>query len=423
MNNIYELASDDKRKKPWQHVTSAQVREAIKGTLLESVVEVLESVSNPKLPLEITLPKALALAGAALSQPVKDYDKSDMSRQGVDWLKVRINTAGGQACNIWSLIIGETASGKDMGRIVPKISSTRNLSLGSSGSAEGLADALSDNGGGLLCISELRPFLDKRCWQHKATSFLTDAFSSGSFKVNLSKRTSEARQSNFAFPSILANVQPIILAEYGDICSVEDGFLLRYLISVVPASTSLIRPVTEEICCSKAEDAIDVFMDTNGLVLVPPNYLADLYSTLVSGDAEALPYSRRLINEYGPRIATILSVEKEVSPPIIDASTWKKTELILLWFYTMAEQVLLEFEIDVRQRQRERKLARALKYIQKHSPCAKSDFSHHQVRLGDSTERDRLLNELEERGVIKLFRDNGKTILAISGGPKVDCPF
>lgn len=60
---IYDGDDQPAPAAPWTSVTDAQVREAIRDTPLAEMVSVLEAVTVPPLPITITLPKALALAG------------------------------------------------------------------------------------------------------------------------------------------------------------------------------------------------------------------------------------------------------------------------------------------------------------------------------------------------------------------------
>lgn len=100
------LSGDGALKQPsWHLVTTEDVRNAIAGTRLETIVKVLEQVTTPPLSLEMTLPKAITLCGAALAQPKDDYDPASEHelRHGIELAKFVINTARGQVCNIWSL--------------------------------------------------------------------------------------------------------------------------------------------------------------------------------------------------------------------------------------------------------------------------------------------------------------------------------
>lgn len=179
-------APGGQRLKPWQEVRSSDVREAIRGTGIERIVNALASVTRPPLPLEITLPKALALAGTALSQPCtrdwnKETDEWGNPKQGAALLRLGIRTAGGQACNVWAMTVADSGTGKDIGGLPARLASRRKWLIGSSGSAEGLKDAFAETGSGLLIVSELGPFLNPKRWQHSCTEFLVSAFNQGWF--------------------------------------------------------------------------------------------------------------------------------------------------------------------------------------------------------------------------------------------------
>ncbi len=171
---------------PWEQVTAAHVRDVIRGTLIEPVVEALEAVTTPPLPLEMTLPKALTLIGCALSQPVHTFSQEFQEwvddpiderpvERGLDLARLVIRTAGGQVCNVWALIAAPSGSGKDIGGVVDRLAAHFRWHIGTNGSAEGLADEYRMNGGGLLSISEFAPWLDRKHWQHSAQSFLIAA--------------------------------------------------------------------------------------------------------------------------------------------------------------------------------------------------------------------------------------------------------
>jgi hypothetical protein len=65
----------------------------------------------------------------------------------------------------------------------------------------------------LLAVSEFSPYLDRKAWQYQAAAFLTHAWNKGQFRVNLSKRNkAEPREAHYCFPSILASIQPELLA-------------------------------------------------------------------------------------------------------------------------------------------------------------------------------------------------------------------
>ena len=150
------------RKGSWMDVTTEQVQEAVAGTLLEKVNEAFKVQTSPGLPLEMTLPKAIAITGAAMCGENEQYKhqadmdaatKSVVTRliekadhqtavRGADRLRLKINTAGGQACNVYAMIVAESGSGKDVGYVADKLATCQGLSLGTSASASGILDSL-----------------------------------------------------------------------------------------------------------------------------------------------------------------------------------------------------------------------------------------------------------------------------------------
>ena len=176
--------------RPWRSVTADHARQAIEGSMLAGLVDALSEVTSPPLPLELTLPKAVVLAGAALSQqdPALAGDAGPIKSIGISRARFRIATAGGQACNVWALVVAPSGTGKDIGNLPETVSALHDLHLGTSGSAEGLADAIAERPAGLLAVSEFSPYLDRKAWQYQAAAFLTHAWNKGQFRVNLSKR-------------------------------------------------------------------------------------------------------------------------------------------------------------------------------------------------------------------------------------------
>ena len=394
---------------PWKCVTSEQVREAIGGSLLEPVVEVLESVTKPPLPLEITLPKAIALAGTCLSQPVEDYNPEDTNdkRRGVELAKLRISTAGGQVCNAYVLIVGASGAGKDVGYVAEKMAGKLGYLVGTSGSPEGLADAFIENGAGLLVVSEFSPWLDPHHWQHKTASWITDAWSKGWFNVRLSKRQrSMKRESGYCYPSLIAGIQPEILAEEITSSHLDSGFLNRFLISRVK-DTQRWRPGVKSPDIGKAMTALQTYGQVKGTVDVLYGYLGDLWDEFENYEAPLRGYWSRLVNEYGARIAVMLAYRPGAGEtPRIDPEHWGRAAIILRWFFAMAEDVLGDIDDDKASRKRENDYRRFYRFIEGRGPVTKSDISHYMHRGTNKKYREMILEELEERGWVR--HENGK---------------
>lgn len=393
---------------PWQLVTTEDVRKVIAGTRLETIVRVLESVTSPPLPLEMTLPKAITLCGAALAQPKDDYDSASEteSRHGVDLAKFVINTARGQVCNIWSLIVSPSGTGKDIGNIESDMAFDLGISVGTSGSAEGLCDTFIHKGGGLLTVSEFGPWLDTRHWQHGASSWITAAFNKGYFQVCLSRRNknSPERKTNYCYPSILANVQPEILSQYASAQIIHSGFLCRFLISSVPQG-QFQRPSTATICTEEAFEAICSFRSMCGSLSVPEQYLNDLYKEFADNNAPFPGIWMRYVNEYGPRLAVMLAASNtdlHQKVPVIEQPHWERTAVLIRWFYKMAESVLDGVSDSAEDQRFESMCSRFHQFIKKFPEGVSMTVISRNMHRGTTADyRRKILDELVARGFIE----------------------
>lgn len=402
----------EEEQKPWQTVTSRDVRKAISGTRLETLVGVLESVTKPRLPLEITLPKALALAGAALSQPHSwDYEsqKTDdgIQKVGADLLRLKIRTANGQACNVWSLIVGESGSGKDIGQLPRTLANLQGWLIASSGSAEGLKDAYVKKGSGLLNISEFERYLNPRRWEYGCRDFLTAAFNTGWFKESLSQagKTKAPRETPFCYPSVLANIQPEVFLSQVDALGMATGFFQRFLISYVKHPTAW-RPSTVETDDVTAYSALEEYENLSGDVVVPEDYLQFLMDEFLHNEASIPSHFSRLVNEYGPRFSVMLADD----PLHLKDDHWEKAAIMVRWFYSMAENLLGQCG-DPRSRERETRLAKYKNWIKEYSPVTATQFAQRFSRNTRKEDRRSDLEELDDRGDIRITKDGNRTVL------------
>lgn len=399
--------------RPWQTVTDRHAAAAIAGTRLETMVQVLAAVTVPPLPLRITLPKAIALAGCALAQPL-EHDRKTEERRGLDLARNVISTAGGQLCNIWVCIVGPSGCGKDVGNLPFRIALEHGVAIGHAGSAEGLADAYTTNGAGLMVVSELQPYLDPRSWQHKATGFLTQAWNQCQAKIVLSNRNGEPRDIRYCAPSLIAAVQPGVLAATGDTLLMDSGFLPRFVFSYLPEIQSW-RPNTSPVDLAPLSSSFRAYRRMQaGRIAVPPGYLQEVMDELLDNDAPIPGHYNRLINEIGPRLAVMLAADPNHPRTVeITADHWQRVAVLVRWFYGMAEAVLATIGEGAHVKKMEDRLDRMLAWIKKHPKgVAKRLFSHRFFERGTTAaERDKDLAELEARGKISIQKVGARTLL------------
>lgn len=392
--------------KPWHGVLDGDVGYAIRGSVLEPLVEALRAPTTPPLPITLTLPKALSLAGCALCKPVPILSEDAARAVGIERARVRIQTSGGQACNMWTLTGADSSEGKDIGGVVHRLARRQGFYLGDAGSAEGVADALTENGHGLLCISELKNWIDPTHWQHKAASFLTSAWSSGSFSVRLSARdkAQRPRESDYCFPSIVANIQPHVMERLATATDLTSGFMGRFLFCKAEAFDG--RPTNADYgsLVDDANETLCALGNKTGVVHVMDGYLQDLYDEFQRGGARYRSVWKRYVNEYGPRLALMLSISKEDKRCKIEITpgSWEKAALLLRWFYSHAEKLLQGVEDDPETKRSEMRLRVIREFIKNNPGCMKRDISHRCSRNSTSKERSETLDELVDRGLIEL---------------------
>jgi len=408
----------EKKLSPWRKVKDRHIREIITGTALEPLVRLFESPMNPSLPLPAALLKSVALAGCALcdkKEPDSHFEKA--IHRGIDLAKLKIMSARGQACNIYGLLVALSGSGKDIGGLIDYLAVQNGWLIGTSGSAEGLADTLANEQlkkhNGYLAISEFTAFLDKRNWQHKAASFLTESFNKGWFSVKLSTKNSDMpRESNFCYPSILANIQPEAMQTYANTIDLSTGFLSRFLVARIP-DDYYGRPA----CCDfdplieEANRAIACYKSKKGKVEVGDNYLADVYQMFREHKAGIRSHWSRLVNEYGPRFRVMLSVPMgDTGKKITFANdSWEKAGLMVQWFYSMAEDVLTKIQDDEYIAKREKLLSRIVDFVRTQNGATAREITRAMFRGTTKKERQDAIDELLDRNVI-IAETRGKAI-------------
>ena len=403
----------------WRKLTSDDVRKAISGTVFGEICDLLSMVTDPPLPVEAAIPKALALCGAALSQrkSTEDQRRGDGNLSGVIGFgktlgRLRINTAEGQTCNFFTLLAAPSGSGKDIGSLVDIVANYFGWYIGSSGSAEGLADAYISMPNGILLISELQPFLDEKRWQHNATDFLLTAFNKGFFKHNLSTRGKGvgARIADYCAPNIIAYVQPDVFPKVASISDIQNGLLGRFLFSNMPEFCCEPNVYDHDKLVQEISHRVAIFKRKRGIVQVDKGYANELNRIFQKAAPPELSASwHRLTGEYYPRLAVVLSVRREKETQreavVLTPDCWERAAILALWFFGQAERLLLRVnDASPQAKEREQllwKVFRKIRSLDRGNGVSARDISISGIRNTSGKERRDAILELEDRGIIR----------------------
>lgn len=395
---------------PWRSVTVDRVLEAIQGSVLEPIVAAMRSPMDPLLPAEIGLVKALVLCGCALSEKrTAPRDAGNLvahTQRGSDLARVRILTAGGQVANVMAMIVAESAVGKDVGGLLERVAHRYGWMIGTSGSEEGVADAYIAKPNGLMQISEFANWLDKRHWQSKAAGFLTHAFNKGWFVHAMSRRAdAPPRESTYCYPNIYAAIQPGAMQAYASRLDLETGFLGRFLVAEMPSGyfgCPVVGDLADQVdACAAALDALRA-KDCD--IRPPSGYNRELAALFLDQKAEPGPTWRRLVNEYYPRFAAILSVAPGDASPQIELAddAWRRAAVLVQYFFAQAESILTNIHDD-QETNRFEALCRRILAIVREGGLRGTTLGviHERCGLGTrSKERREILDELQSRGLV-----------------------
>jgi len=399
-------------KPSWESVNSVDAWNAIRESKLYDICKLFAQVMSPELPIEFTLPKTLVLVGCALSGvDIRKAENPDLN--GIDLARVIINTGGGQACNVFSLLVANSSGGKDIGGLLNKVAFKHKWMIGTGGSAEGLADALCDihKGNGIITISEFRNWLDKKAWQSRGGRFMTEAFNLGMFSERFSKKSDSAeRVSRYCYPNIIANVQAKTMEQFATSEDIVSGFLGRFIISMPPNQQPDEMPrrprsFDSHRVLAELGEHINVYAEKTGVVDMPDRYMEDLYDEFHACSALFDSYWKRLINEYGPRLAIMLSVGRSDTSRRINVTPkhMERAEVLIRWFYRMGAEALKFVETSNVAVETEEMIERLLKVIKRHEPCSKSKIGQYFRVAGMMKEdRNRYLAEVVDRGMVKI---------------------
>ena len=352
-------------------MTREDVEEAIKGTVVGDLVRIYSSVTRPPLPLECSLIKAIVTAGCCLSGE-ESADELNLryggnlgivNLVGADRARVKIDTSGGQLCNVYGLVVAPSATGKDIGGLIGKFARMNNPDLhhidlskckpdwnlaSSSSSAEGLAGMLVKKPNGLLSISEMSIWLDKNNWQYKAADFLTEVYSQGFFDQTFSERArgaSASRSTEYCAPNIIGSIQPDVFNEKVNMQDIATGFLGRFLMTRLPeyyGNPAVYDGVKKQL---ELAEAIAPFLEKHGVVPLEEGYSDELQGIFLGKCSPRLtPSWRRLCNEYYPRLMVMLSVTGDVATRgrdvVITDDVRRRARTLVLWLFSHAERIL-----------------------------------------------------------------------------------
>ena len=420
-----EIAEPVESSEPsWRKLGDGDVLKAIDGTLFGRLCRYFCSVSEPALPIAVGIAKSLTLCGAALSRP-RSASPSAMAKMraqgniagqiGIGPLLGlnMIDTGGGQIPNFYSILVAPSSSGKDIGGLLEQLAARHEWYIGDAGSAEGLADAFIKLPNGILSISELQPWLDVKCWQHNAVPFLTKAFNKGFFKSSFSSRNGHGniRAADYCYPNILACVQPDVLRKIADKSDLENGFLGRFLFA------RMVHVLCQPNCfdLQKTIDEMSLLLEAfkrkEGIIHIEKGYSASLGKMFSEKAPEEIDFTwKRLINEYYPRFAFLLSLTDDPATQRCETelknTDWERAEQLVLWFFANAERLLLNIEdrnVDSRIRTREtllEKVCRKIQRLDRGNGVTIRDISVSGIRNSNAKERRDAISELIDRGIV-----------------------
>ena len=286
--------------------------------------------------------------------------------------------------------------------------------MGTCGSAEGIAEALKEYPNGLISISEFSNWLDEKHWQHKATAFLTEAFGKGYFRHNFSSRSGKKGSSacDYCYPNIIANIQPKVFEAVVREQDISSGFMGRFIYARMPEFFG--DPACSDFTktLQKFAAILPAFEKKHGVVEVPEGYgrrLSEIFRAHASDNLH--PVWRRLVNEYMPRLAVMLSLDYTVRSQgdavLLESKHWEGAEKMVQWFFRQAEEMLIQIEDQTEAaRIQEKIIARIIRIIKKHDKGQGVNIrtiSQNSGRTGTTAlQRRQILQEMAERGIITI---------------------
>ena len=444
LENIITISPEPEIILPWRHVTNADIETLLEGTFLGELTKIYASVTRPPLPLEAAILKAIVTASCCLTgeaspdelQRRHGGNLGGVQLTGHDRARLKINTGGGQLCNLYAMLVGESSSGKDIGGLIGKFMRMPNphiyrdeskfpadWNLGTGGSAEGLGHVLQYKPNGLLNISEMSAYLDKKQWQSKSAAFLTEIFNQGYFEQNLSERirNSSSRKADYCAPNVIANIQPNVFAEKVEMEDVDSGFAGRFIYTKMPTFYGNPANFDSIQIMQRLQIACEPFLRKYGIINLEEGYSDELQGMFIGKcDVRFTPSWRRLCNEYYPRFMVMLSITGDPASQgeevILTDEIRLKAKTLVLWLFANAEQVLSSIVESVgNSRIVEKQLKRIFNIVRDHDRgggVLTSEISSKSSGSGTTArQRQELLMELRERQWIQ-FNEGRYSVLS-----------
>lgn len=155
---------------------------------------------------------------------------------------------------------------------------------------------------------------------------------------------------------------------------------------------------------------ISMYEKKHGTVEVPDGYSNSLSGMFKEYSPQKLhPVWRRLVNEYMPRLAVMLSIDHKIRSQgetvLLESDHWRKAETMVQWFFKHAETMLYQIEDQTVAARNQEKIMRRiaaviLRYDRGGGVNARY-ISMNAGRTGTTAEQRRqILVEMEERGMI-----------------------
>ena len=364
-----------------------EAREAIAGTPLEPILKTLESATEPPLPLPLTLPDALVVASCALTS-------CNGVGNGVEGLRCRIQTGyRGQGTNFYIMKVAPSGAGKDLNSDLIEHLTGIDFPI-TGGSLEGMMDAMITDPDGLISLSEMGVYFDRNSWQSRLKFALTEIFHAGKFRVATSTRSAKksARECHCCYPTLKASVQNKALAEFGNESDKNNGFLSRFLISVVDYPVSA-KPMYGADGIAESLSSVDMWRQIRGDVSLGNQAKMKLWDTIDKYDGEAAGVFNRHITAYGPRIGLAISGTNEI---LVEHA--ERALVLVLWFFDQANRVM-----NLIQDEKGEKIRQRILYELRSGggQCARSEMLR-KVRIGSRELNDHLLT-LADRGDVRVI--------------------